>query len=264
MNLQSTEVTSIGDLDGYTQNATLLALVERGDSGPTGLTVTNWTTGQTATYPLPALSLAELPSVGGGAYFSPDTTKVAYQVARGDPEAEKFWTILVDLTTGQSRVLFEDEGQNYSVNYGQISGWLDNNTLVLGSWEGTSAIIDVNSGTLIREGQGRFMGYAGVTDTSTFAPLNIASAQCPGSPISRLVIGMHGRVTITNGQPVNVRSFPGGDIAGQKPEGSAFTVLDGPTCKDNYAWWRVQFDDDAMQGVVAEGDASQYYLEPWQ
>lgn len=89
---------------------------------------------------------------------------------------------------------------------------------------------------------------------------------CPGAPPSRLKVGGSGQVTITPpGQvaiPVRVRSAAGrsGKIIGQITDGTTFTVEEGPVCKDNYAWWRIT--TDGIEGWVAEGDSSGYFVEP--
>lgn len=89
-----------------------------------------------------------------------------------------------------------------------------------------------------------------------------ASAQttCAGAPISRLTVGGSGRVT--PGLPNNVRSYPGyyGQRVGQIPGSGQFTVLDGPVCADNHAWWRVNYN--GLIGWTAEGRVGDYWLEP--
>jgi len=70
-------------------------------------------------------------------------------------------------------------------------------------------------------------------------------------------------VTFTDGAPVNVRDAPGGARIASQPEGAGFTVLGGPYCADNYAWWWLELDDLMTAGYVAEGDSSGYFLEPW-
>jgi hypothetical protein len=252
----------LGNLDGYSGDLQYTALVERGDSGVTGLLVTQTATGAQTRYPLPPLS--EQPVTGGGAYFSPSNARVAYQVARNDPENEKYWTIVVDLMTGQSRVVLEDQAVGYDVRYATIAGWLDDNTLVVGSqWSQQSAVVDVTTGQLLREERGSFLGAT--TLTSGTAPSGVAFAQCPGAPPSRLQPFKNGRITITGGGPTNVRQSPGlsADIAARKSDGDMFYVNGGPFCVDGFAWWNLQFQDNTY-GFVAEGDLTTYYLEPWQ
>lgn len=265
LNLATGALTPLGNADGYAADLAYIALLQVNDSGPTGLQVTSTATGQVMTYPLPALP--EAVSVGGGAVFSPDNSKVAYQVARNNPEAEKFYTIITDLASGQSRVVLEDEAPNYEVRYGNIAGWLDENTLVVGGpWTDRSLVIDARSGAQLREEFGAFLGYAeGITNPGDFAPGGIAHTQCPGAPPSRLSANMRGRITFTSGAMTNVRYWAGldADLAGQMAEGATFTTLYGPACADGYAWWNVQFDS-GLEGYVAEGTQNEYWLEPWQ
>lgn len=52
-----------------------------------------------------------------------------------------------------------------------------------------------------------------------------------------------------------------GKVLGQIPGDSEVTVLEGPQCADNLAWWKV--DSPALgTGWMAEGSGSDYYLEP--
>jgi len=255
----------LGWIDGYSHDLRYTATVLSNDQGITGLQVTEVASGNANVYPLPPLG--EIPLVGGNAAFSPAATKVAYQVARSNPETEKYWTIVVDLASGQSRVVLEDEGINYEVRYADIGGWLDDQTLAIGSyWYGRTAIVDTSTGVMLREERGAFLGYAvGVTDVTGFAPSGVAYAQCPGAPPSRLIPGQRGRITFTDGTMTNVRQWASAQAekVGTAPEGATFTINDGPRCADGYAWWDLQFDN-GLSGFVAEGDATSYYLEPWQ
>lgn len=264
-NVANGTTSTFGDIDGFSGDLTYTAVVEAGADGLTGLRVTTPADNLSTFYPLPPL--AEMPITGGGVHFSPFGTKVAYQVARANPEAEKFWTIVVDLATGQSSVVLEDEAPDYEVTYGYIGGWLDENTLVVGGpWNQKSVVIDVTSSAVLREELGAFLGYAhGIMGVSNFAPAGTAYSQCPDSPPSRLTGGMTGRITITGGGMTNVRLGAGlqGEVIGQQPEGATFQVYFGPVCKDGYAWWNVGFGD-GTSGFVAEGDFTTYYLEPWQ
>jgi hypothetical protein len=252
----------LGNLDGYSADLQYTALVERNASGPTGLLVTQTATNGQQRYALPPMG--EQPFAGGGAYFSPSNTKVAYQVARNNPENEKYWTVVVDLMTGQSRVVLEEQAVGYDARYATISGWLDDNTLVVGSqWSQQSGVVDVTTGQLLREERGSYLGAT--TLTGGMAAPGVAFAQCPGAPPSRLQPFKNGRITITNGPLTNVRQSPGtsGEIVTRKPEGETFYVNGGPYCLDGFAWWNLQFRDNTY-GFVAEGDLNAYYLEPWQ
>ena len=240
-NVTDGSMTPVGDVAGYSADGQQFAALEWIEGGGfSNLRVTNVTTGDVMTYPVP--NVGETPQQGGAVEFSPSGTKIAYQVARGNPDSEMFWTIVVDQITGQSTVVMTDQATGYDLNYGQVAGWLDDATLVIGAWTGKSAILNVTNG-VHADASGEFLGYAeGIADASGFAAPTAAAAQCPGTAISRLQIGGRGRVTYTDGSPVNIRQSPGGNKIGTEPEGSPFTVISGPTCQGGYAWWEVQFD----------------------
>ncbi|MBX3086122.1 MAG: protein kinase [Anaerolineae bacterium] len=84
--------------------------------------------------------------------------------------------------------------------------------------------------------------------------------QCPGFMPSRLAVGMIARVT--PGDPNRVRSTPdfGGQILGQIPGGQSFTVVAGPMCNNDTAWWKVNYN--GLVGWTSEGQDFTYYLEP--
>lgn len=88
---------------------------------------------------------------------------------------------------------------------------------------------------------------------------------CPGAPPQRLTVGEGARVTFTNGQPLNLRSQPGGGLVATLQEGTEATVLSGPVCQDSFSWWQLSVvAGAAVSGWAAEGDLTDYYLEPWQ
>jgi hypothetical protein len=78
----------------------------------------------------------------------------------------------------------------------------------------------------------------------------------------RLAIGEQGRVLVTDGQPLNIRDAASvnGQPVAQLPEGSAFTVLEGPVCADGLHWWRIQ-SGEAI-GWSAEGMDGTYFVAP--
>jgi len=98
------------------------------------------------------------------------------------------------------------------------------------------------------------------------APITAVLAQnigCTASLPPRLIVGQEGRVLYDN--TVNLRTEPGIGMTIINPItwGSMFTVLDGPRCVDDYNWWRIDYHDetDGVVGWIAEGDASEYWLE---
>lgn len=257
---QTQSMTPVAETDGFASTGALFAQVSAFNATPA---VQLFAPGGAA-ISIPVMGLPESPGTGGDVVFSPSNTRAAFQMARQDPENETFWTVVVDVASGTARVVLQDDATGYDLRYGYIGGWLDDNTLVVGdAWTGHSAVVDVTTGQLLREERGAFLGYAqGVADTSQFAASGAAAAQCPGAPVSRLAINQSGRVTFSNGVPVNVRLSPGGERIGTQPEGARFIVMDGPVCSGGYAWWHVQFEA-GMAGYVAEGEAGNYFLEPW-
>lgn len=90
------------------------------------------------------------------------------------------------------------------------------------------------------------------------------AANCPGAPPARLTVGEQARVTITNGAPLNVRAEPDGTKLTEIAEGTVVTVVAGPQCVDGFNWWQINVvQGAAVSGWSAEGDAQNYYLEPW-
>lgn len=85
---------------------------------------------------------------------------------------------------------------------------------------------------------------------------------CPNFMPSRLAVGGQGRVTLYPNLPNRVREFPSyyGIVIGSIPAGGTFTVMDGPVCGQNTAWWLVSYS--GITGWTAEGSGSQYWLEP--
>lgn len=248
----------LGDVVSFASDRQQFTTYARDDSFATlGLNIHHIASGAVTFYPLP--SIEETSLIGGTARFSPDKSKVVYQVMNGliFRPTGKIWTVLVDVGRGESRILLEDESDGSGLRYGFIDDWLDNDTLVL-----RSAVLDVTTGTVLSDAPGSFLGFA--TDLTGFAPSGVIYAACPDAPVSRLMTQMHGRLAFTDGSPTNVRSWPGleGNKIASWPEGATFTVLSGPTCADGYAWWDLEFEDGS-HGYVAEGDLQAYYLEPW-
>lgn len=87
--------------------------------------------------------------------------------------------------------------------------------------------------------------------------------QCPDAPEIRLIIQERGRVTDDNNETLNLRGGPSisYDIIIALSPSAEFFVLDGPTCSDGFAWFRVRYRDQT--GWLAEGDIDLYYVEPY-
>lgn len=102
------------------------------------------------------------------------------------------------------------------------------------------------------------------TPTSTFTPSPTplpTAVLCEGALPTRLYAGMTARV-VPGGEDNRMRFEPGtaGERVGNIPAADVFIVVDGPECRDGYAWWLVDY-----QGIIAwtaEGDDETYWLEP--
>lgn len=84
---------------------------------------------------------------------------------------------------------------------------------------------------------------------------------CPELLRNRLIVYERARVTDDDPSPLNIRNGPGTtfDVIGQMPSGSVFFVLAGPQCSQRYPWYRIRYG--AIEGWVAEGTASQYFVD---
>jgi hypothetical protein len=84
---------------------------------------------------------------------------------------------------------------------------------------------------------------------------------CPGSPATRLVPYISGRVT--PGDPNRIRAEPeSGSVIGEIPAGATFYINDGPVCgpSNGLTWWNVRYNETV--GWTAEGQGNTYWLEP--
>jgi serine/threonine protein kinase len=104
------------------------------------------------------------------------------------------------------------------------------------------------------------------TNTPKPASASSGSAKCPGTPSSRLKVGMKARVSYTDGTPLRLRREPFYDLKKNYirdlSEGTRFTVIDGPVCEDGYVWWKIRTNNDHV-GWSAEGDSQDYFMEPY-
>lgn len=101
-----------------------------------------------------------------------------------------------------------------------------------------------------------------LSPTATRTPTAIPS--CPGAPPSRLYPGGQGRVSDVDDRPLNVRSGPGTDNPriDQMQINEVFNVVEGPRCADGFAWYRVNYGGGILEGWIAEGDTTSYFVNP--
>lgn len=65
----------------------------------------------------------------GSARFSPDGSRLAFAVAKGDQEAEQGWVAVSDSTSGGSKMILASQSGSYYT----VAGWLDDETLLVQS-----------------------------------------------------------------------------------------------------------------------------------
>ncbi|MCJ7569139.1 MAG: SH3 domain-containing protein [Anaerolineales bacterium] len=87
---------------------------------------------------------------------------------------------------------------------------------------------------------------------------------CPGAPQQRVMIGEKARVC-TKSDDLIVRKGPGSvgkELTSIKP-GTNFMIIDGPSCANNWFWWKVELDS-GLEGWVAEGgdNIDPYFICP--
>ena len=98
------------------------------------------------------------------------------------------------------------------------------------------------------------------SDTPIVSPTPICGENVPRA---QMIIGERGIVSLEDPRPLNVRAAPGteNDVIAQLLVGQVFVVLDGPECHGDYIWYYVRRSN--LQGWVAEGDFSLYYILPY-
>jgi hypothetical protein len=77
--------------------------------------------------------------------------------------------------------------------------------------------------------------------------------ECPGAPPQRVMIGKKASVC-TKSDDLIVRKEPGWDgkeLTSIK-SGTNFMIIDGPSCANNWSWWKIELDSE-LDGWVAEG-----------
>jgi Tol biopolymer transport system component len=137
-------------LDDFAPDASLVAL----HCNPKTIDVLDTTMGSIGQISAPA-KVTDW-QLHGDARLSPDQTRVAYALARGDPNNEQGWVAVSDSLSGTSHlVATAPAGEYYSVK-----GWLNDSTLVLQSW-GTQPgvwVVQADGSDLRRLADGVFLG----------------------------------------------------------------------------------------------------------
>lgn len=89
--------------------------------------------------------------------------------------------------------------------------------------------------------------------------------RCEGGAITRLKVGEQGYSLGFRGVPM--MDAPAGHATGAVAgdaitESREFTVLQGPECRTDQAWWQVENDFDGAVGWIAENEAFRYLVLP--
>ncbi len=111
-----------------------------------------------------------------------------------------------------------------------------------------------------------FPTFEAIAASIQFSTQDTAEIDCPGFNLPfTLQIGEQG--IILPGDPNNLNSKPARPSldassikVGSIPAGGVFTVLDGPICNHDIAWWYVDYN--GVQGWTGEGQGNVYWAGP--
>jgi hypothetical protein len=106
--------------------------------------------------------------------------------------------------------------------------------------------------------QVNYRGMIGWTVEGQNGQAWIGFVSCPGFQASRLSVGRYAQVTPGLPNRLRSRASTGSYTLALLPVGAAFSVIGGPVCLENTAWWQVNY-----QGVIGwtmEGQGNQYWL----
>lgn len=100
------------------------------------------------------------------------------------------------------------------------------------------------------------------TVVPTPTPRMVLWKPCPDAPTSRLKVGDTAYVTKDPPLPNRVRKEPNHDaeLLGAIGPGGGMDIIDGPSCANNWVWWKVKNAD--LEGWTPEGDFETYWLIP--
>lgn len=102
------------------------------------------------------------------------------------------------------------------------------------------------------------------TSTPTEYPTEAPLPDCEAAYQSRLSVGMH---AVVNDEPPianRVRADPDttSRIVGYIQPGEEVSIIGGPSCVNNWVWWKVKSVSQDLLGWTAEGDEDSYWLVP--
>ena len=84
--------------------------------------------------------------------------------------------------------------------------------------------------------------------------------QCDGSLPPRLIAGQQGQVLVNPPNRLRTNPSTSSEILSEIPIKEPFSVISGPTCADDFAWWFV--NHNGIEGWTAESNQDTYWIEP--
>jgi hypothetical protein len=119
---------------------------------------------------------------------------------------------------------------------------------------------------LIALGVGVLLSFAAVAPSWMQAsaqptPPPTPTSVCAPAPPSRLILHERARVSVEDPRPLNMRDGAGTShpVIAQIPASGIMYVLEGPSCGQTYAWYRVEYQ--GLAGWIAEGDDKAYFVD---
>lgn len=150
------------------------------------------------------------------------------------------------------------DGTWWRVDYNGLQGW---------TLEGNAGVYFVEPASFPTPTVQASATVATATPAPTFTPTRVLPTVVPTQIVClpaippRLRIGETARVT-AGGIPNNMRELSGrsSKLIGEIPPLGMFTVLEGPVCTGDGAWWRVNYN--GLIGWTLEGMEAEYWVEP--
>lgn len=144
---------------------------------------------------------------------------------------------------------------NPTVNSVENADTDSNNSMVLDPFSATST-------AMITDGGPTPLPRPTERPTDTPAPTTTPTPiVCPGVVLPRLQIGGLAEVVISNTLRVRDAASINGTLVLNLARGETVTITGAPVCADGFLWWPIQIADGSA-GWAAEGDGTQYFLEP--
>ena len=169
---------------------------------------------------------------------------------------------------------FESDGYVYLIggNSSYYSRVLENHSL--DEWQRTTSLPDVRNGLRVGAHNGYFYAVGGYdfagrhesTVYQTGLGLVVEHPDCTFG-WTRLSVDSYAKVAEVDPSPNRVRDAPhtSAKMISQIYPGGIVRVLEGPVCANGFVFWKVESQSiPGGVGWTAEGDGTQYYLEPIQ